>query len=134
MAQRRDQTPGPGAGASLFILFNFIKRNFHPAPHCPSARIHSSASILKTSNSPKPASNSFEFPSNSPSNSPSPTRKMLSPWGPRMLPSAVSGHYLQCFLRNSTVTETYIKALDTEYHLIARSVSPERYSQHLYHM
>ena len=64
-----------------------MKRNFPPAPHCPSARIHSSASILKTSNSPKPASNSLEFPSNSPSNSPSPTRKMLSPWGPRMLPS-----------------------------------------------
>ena len=71
--------------------FNFIKGNFHPAPHCPSARIHSSASILKTSNSPKPASNSLEFPSNSPSNSPSPPRKMLSPWGPRMLPSV----YLQ---------------------------------------
>ena len=91
MARRRNQTPGPGVGASLFPLFSFIKRDFHPAPHCPSARIHSSASILKTSNSPKPASNSLEFPSNSPSNSPSPTRKMLSPWGPRMLPSV----YLQ---------------------------------------
>ena len=71
--------------------FKTIRGNFPPAPPCLGAMIYSSTHSLNRSNSPKPPSNSLEFPSNSPSNSPSPPRKMLSPWGPRMLPSV----YLQ---------------------------------------
>ena len=64
-----------------FPPFNFIKGNFPPAPPCPGAIISSSAHLLNPSNSPKPPSNSLEFPSNSPPNSPSSTHKMLSPGG-----------------------------------------------------
>ena len=101
-------------------FFNFIRGNLPPAPPCLGAMIYSSTHSLNPSNSPKPPSNSLEFPSNSPPNSPSSTYKMLSPKGPGKMFTPVSGHDLQCSLSRLTLTEAHMKVFTIKYYIIAK--------------
>ena len=109
--------------------FNFIKRNIHPAPPCPSARIHSSARILKTSNSPKPPSNTLAFPSNSPSNSPSSTRKCESKGSTDVAQCSIWTLFAMLPKRSYLHRSIYETVrYEAKSYLIAKSVSPVRYS------